>query len=188
MPPGRSWPRLLRSKWLAVALVALFLWSYEAFALWDSPWLTAWIAIGYFAAAFVVDGLFRGAAFCKYVCPIGQFNFVQSLVSPLEVRVREPAVCATCQTKDCIRGSAAAPGCGTHLFQPRKLGNLDCTFCLDCVHACPHENVGVLATISGGSLTNVDAFRSGIGRLSRRTDVAALVWCWSSVRSPTLRA
>ena len=39
--------------------------------------------------AFVIDGLFRGAAFCKYVCPIGQFNFVQSLVSPLEVKVRD---------------------------------------------------------------------------------------------------
>jgi len=45
--------------------------SYEAFALWSSPWVTAWIAIGYFAAAFVVDSFFSGAAFCKYVCPIG---------------------------------------------------------------------------------------------------------------------
>ena len=70
-------------------LLAGFLWAYEAFALWDSPCWTAWIALAYFAAAFVVDGLFRGASFCKYVCPIGQFNFVQSLVSPLEVKVRD---------------------------------------------------------------------------------------------------
>ena len=91
---GWSWPRRLRSKWLAVVLLVLFLWAYEAFALWDSPWWTAWIAIGYFVAAFVIDGLFRGASFCKYLCPIGQFNFVQSLVSPLEVKVRDPDVCA----------------------------------------------------------------------------------------------
>ena len=89
LPAGFEWPRGLRSKWLAVLLLALFLWAYEAFALWDSPWWTAWIALGYFIAAFVVDGLFRGASFCKYVCPIGQFNFVQSLVSPLEVKVRD---------------------------------------------------------------------------------------------------
>ena len=175
LPAGRSWPRALRSKWLAVALVALFLWSYEAFSLWDSPWLTAWIAIAYFVAAFAVDGLFRGAAFCKYVCPIGQFNFVQSLVSPLEVGIREPAVCATCRTKECIRGSETTSGCGMHLFQPRKVGNLDCTFCLDCVHACPHQNVGVLATFPGARLADAGAFRSGIGRLERRGDVAVLV-------------
>ncbi len=175
LPPGRSWPRALRSKWLAVVLVAVFLWSYEAFSLWDSPWLTAWIAIGYFIAAFAVDAVFRGAAFCKYVCPIGQFNFVQSLVSPLEVRVREPAVCATCYTKECIRGSSSTPGCGLHLYQPRKLGNLDCTFCLDCVQACPHENVGILSTSVIENLTAADTFRSGIGRLSERLDIAALV-------------
>ena len=92
---------------------------------------------------------FQGASFCKYVCPIGQFNFVQSLVSPLEVAVREPSVCTTCTTKECIRGSATLPGCEMGLYQPRKLGNFDCTFCLDCVHACPHENVGVLAVVPG---------------------------------------
>src|SRR5205807_1811727 len=67
LPQGRSWPRWLRSKWLAVVLLAVFLWAYEAFALWDSPWWTAWIAIGYFCTAFIIDGFFRGAAFCKYV-------------------------------------------------------------------------------------------------------------------------
>lgn len=171
---GRRWPRWLRSKWLAVALVAIFLWSYEAFALWDRPSTTAWIVIGYFVAAFVVDRFFTGAAFCKYVCPIGQFNFVQSLLSPLEVTVRQPAVCASCATRECIRGSDTIPGCEMHLFQPRKDGNFDCTFCLDCVHACPHQNVGLLAAVPGRSLWT-DRLRSGIGRFSRRPDLAALV-------------
>ncbi len=85
----RRWPQALRSKWLAVALLATFLWAYEAFSLWDRPWITAWIAITYFLGALIVDSIFSGAAFCKYVCPIGQFNFVQSLVSPFEVKVRQ---------------------------------------------------------------------------------------------------
>jgi cytochrome c oxidase assembly factor CtaG len=174
LPRGRPWPRSLRSKWLSVGLIALFLWSYEAFALWNSPWMTAWIAIGYFVAAFAVDSFFTGAAFCKYVCPIGQFNFVQSLVSPLEVKVREPAVCASCQTKECVRGNAVAPGCALELFQPHKHGNMDCTFCLDCVHVCPHENVGVLVAIPGRTIWT-NPIRSGIGRFSRRPDLAALV-------------
>ncbi|HWB10729.1 MAG TPA: cytochrome c oxidase assembly protein [Pirellulales bacterium] len=174
LPQRWSWPRGLRSKWLAVALLALFLWAYEAFALWDSPWWTAWITIGYFAAAFAVDGFFRGAAFCKYVCPIGQFNFVQSLVSPFEVAVHDRQICTSCRTKDCLRGRAGIPGCELELFQPRKSGNLDCTFCLDCVQACPHANVGLVASLPGSQLWH-DRLRSGVGRLSQRADVAALV-------------
>jgi cytochrome c oxidase assembly factor CtaG len=173
LPARHAWPRLLRSKWLALGLLVLFFWAYEVFALWDSPWWTAWIAIGYFVAAFAVDGWFRGAAFCKYVCPIGQFNFLQSLVSPLEVRVRAPDLCHTCATKECIRGSETTRGCELHLFVPRKAGNLDCTFCLDCVHACPHDNIGILATPPAAALWH-DRTRSGLGRLGRRLDLAAL--------------
>jgi cytochrome c oxidase assembly factor CtaG/ferredoxin len=174
LPAGYSWPRRLRSKWLAVLLLVVFFWAYEAFSLWDSPWWTAWIAVGYFVLAFVIDGVFRGASFCKYVCPIGQFNFVQSLASPLEAKVRDPNVCASCRTKDCLRGRDGIPGCELHLFLPRKAGNMDCTACLDCVHACPHDNIGLLAGVPGAELWH-DRQRSGVGRFGKRTDIAALV-------------
>jgi len=86
------------------------------------------------------------------------------MVSPLEVRVREPKVCGSCQTHDCLHGNARQRGCELYLFQPKKAGNFDCTFCLDCVHACPSDNVGILATLPGRAF----------GRLAR-LDVAALV-------------
>src|SRR5262249_17028687 len=35
-PQGRPWPGWLRSKWLAVGLICLFLWSYDAVAIWYS--------------------------------------------------------------------------------------------------------------------------------------------------------
>jgi ferredoxin len=232
-PAAAAWPARLRSKWLAVGLLLVFFWAYEAFSLWASPWLTAWVAVTYFVLAFVIDGFFRGAAFCKYVCPIGQFHFVNGMVSPTVVGVRDPGVCASCTTLDCIRGryaparegtapgpAAAAPihldaatgeaglvlpggggasgvtaearrapdaapgrargrrglvqgGCELGLFQPRKVGNGDCTFCLECVHACPHGNVGILVR-SPLSELSLDPVRSGLGRLSRRPDRAAL--------------
>jgi hypothetical protein len=59
------------------------------------------------------------------------------------------------------------------LFQPRKVGNMDCTFCLDCVHACPHDNIGILSRLPGTELFT-DPIRSGIGYFSRRKDLAAL--------------
>ena len=170
--PQWRWPAMLRSKWMAAGLVALYLWAYEAFSLWDRAGVTAWIIAGYFVAAFVIDGLFRGASFCKYVCPIGQFNFITSLVSPYEVKVRDQKVCQSCHTFDCIRGNEKQRGCELYLFQPKKSTNLDCTFCLDCVHACPHDNVGLLPSNPTKTLMT-DSYLSSLGRLSKRRDIAA---------------
>lgn len=188
--PRLNWPRALRNKWIPVALFALVLFCYELFSLWSSPWLTAWVILGYFAVVLVIDGLFKHATFCKYVCPIGQFNFMAATASPLEVAVREPAVCDSCGTKDCIRGRREADselvilqrGCELALFQPAKVGNMDCTFCLDCVHACPHDNVGILSRLPAGELMS-DPQRSGVGLFSRRKDIAALaiVFCFGAL-------
>jgi cytochrome c oxidase assembly factor CtaG/ferredoxin len=172
-PASSRWPRPLRNKWLPVGLIVLYLWAYEAFSLWNNPWLTAWIIAAYFTAALLIDGMFKGASFCKYVCPIGQFHFVNSMVSPGEIRVRDLSVCQSCQTYDCIRGNDRTRGCELHLFQPKKAGNMDCTFCLDCVKACPHDNVGLMPTAPAATLT-VDPYRSSLGRLSKRTDIATL--------------
>ena len=173
LPARARWPSTMRTKWLVTGLLALYLCAYEVFGLWNSPWLTAWIIAGYFAAAVVVDGIFRGASFCKYVCPIGQFHFVSSLISPREIRVRDQATCRTCATHDCIRGNKHSRGCELYLFQPKKESNLDCTFCLDCVKACPSQNVGLLPVMPASTITD-DSYRSSIGKLSRRTDWAAL--------------
>jgi cytochrome c oxidase assembly factor CtaG len=173
LPAHLSWPRALRSKWFAVGLIAIYLWAYEAFDLWDQPAATAWIILGYFLGALLVDGFFKDASFCKFVCPIGQFHFVQSLVSPFEVKVRRPDVCASCRTLDCIKGNDTQRGCELKLFQPKKSGNMDCTFCMDCVQACPHDNVGLIAVAPGGDLIS-DRPRSSVGRYAKRLDLAAL--------------
>jgi ferredoxin len=180
--PTRRWPVRLRGKWIALGLTAAVLFVYEWKNLWASPSGTAWLLLAYFATALLVDLTFKGASFCRRVCPIGQFNFIASTVSPLEVRVKEPARCSDCRTHDCIRGvREAAPsgirtaqrGCELGLFLPSKVGNLDCTLCLDCVHACPHDNVVLAPRLPGAELSD-GARRSGIGRLGRRPDLAAL--------------
>jgi hypothetical protein len=129
--------------------------------------------LGYFVTAFAVDVFFEKASFCKYVCPVGQFGFLSAALSPLEVKVRDPGICASCQSHDCIRGNATQRGCELDLFAPAKQGNLDCTFCLDCTRACPHENVALTPAFPGLALAR-DPNRSGLGRLSRRPDLSAL--------------
>ncbi len=173
--PLLAWPAALRSKWLALALLAVFFWAYEAFDLWSRPAWTAWIMLGYFLTALTIDVLFTGASFCKYVCPIGQFQFVQSLVSPWQVAVRDAQVCASCRTKECIQGSESTRGCEMQLYVPRKASNLDCTFCLDCVRACPVSNIGVLATGADAATSRDVSVAGREERQPLRADVAALL-------------
>lgn len=142
---GRRWPRALRNKWLAVGVFVVYLWLYEALDLWASPALTAWLVIGYFGVAFVLEALFAESPFCKYVCPLGTFNFLASSISPLQITARSAEVCRTCVGKECINGSPQTLGCGLELFVPQIKRNLDCTFCLDCARACPHDNVALAA-------------------------------------------
>jgi polyferredoxin len=177
--PAFRWPRRLRGKWLALALFAAVLFAYELFDLWELPRATAWLVLGYFATALVVDVLFAGASFCKYVCPVGQFNFAASLMSPTELQVRDIGTCRSCRTSDCIKGrppgvgGGRLRGCELGLFLPMKVGNLDCTLCLDCVRACPHDNIGLMTRMPGAELLDTRR-RSGIGRLTQRPDLAAL--------------
>lgn len=167
------WPQWLRVKWIGVGLMLAFFFGYERFALWDSPARTAWLLIAYVGTAFLVDTFFRGASFCKYVCPIGQFNFVGSLISPTTLKIRSAATCETCATRDCIRGNTQQRGCELELYLPEKRSNADCTLCMDCVKACPHDNIGILPrSMAQDVLTSEPT--SSLGRLSRRTDVAAV--------------
>jgi cytochrome c oxidase assembly factor CtaG len=203
------WPASLRNKWIAVALFVIWLTMYEVGAPWSSPVFTSWIIIGYFFCAFVIDAFFSGAAFCKWVCPIGQFHFVLSMLSPFEIKALSKSTCDSCTTQDCLRGNEAhrtqlvstqlvsdtnkdpksvirgltpmgsdpksvpRRGCELELFVPTKQGNLDCTFCLDCVRACPHDNVVLAPSFPGLDLVK-ETYRGSVGSL-QRPDYTALM-------------
>jgi ferredoxin len=182
--PEFQFPRALRNKYLVLGLTVVFLFSYEHFDLWASPWLTAWLILGYFAAALLFDTFFPAGTFCKYVCPLGNFNFALSQSAPSQITARDPNVCQSCEGKYCLNGreetatarkplwghrgehvmlelpmvnsglgtrdsglATAArgvfPGCETELFVPTMQSNQDCTLCLNCVRACPYDNVAL---------------------------------------------
>lgn len=172
--PQLRWPERLSSKWPAAVLMLLFFWAYEQFSLWNSPRDTAMLLIGYVAAATVINSAFRGASFCKYICPVGQFNFIASLFAPVELTARSRHVCSSCETHDCVRGNEAQHGCELKLYLPNKVGNLDCTLCMDCVKACPSDNVSLTVHSPFRELAR-DPVRSSVGRLSARTDLAVLI-------------
>lgn len=185
LPRKLTWPRALRNKWLVIGLLLAFFLSYEVFDLWASPWLTAWLAIGYFGAALAVDVLFPAGTFCRYVCPLGNFNFALASASPTQITAVDPDVCRACVHKPCLHGRYTAasepaglelplagatagfvpgsevispngdgffPGCETDLFVPTITSNMDCTLCLNCVRACPYDNVALTVRAPGREL------------------------------------
>jgi ferredoxin len=188
---GRRFPRALRNKWIAIASLFLLFFLYEYLDLWASPALTAWLIVAYFVASFVLEAAFTESAFCKYVCPLGTFNFVYSTVSPTQIGVKDASLCASCVGKECVNGSYAPQpfvrvdqiplagrdtvthgpdgvlGCGTLLFPPQVQTNLDCTLCLDCVRACPYDNASLFTRAPGRELSE--------GRWPKRWDVSLLV-------------
>ncbi|MFW5772995.1 MAG: hypothetical protein ACOCZH_06680, partial [Phototrophicaceae bacterium] len=104
---GRRFPRALRNKWLAIAALFALFFLYEYLDMWASPALTAWVIVAYFVASFVLEAVFSESAFCKYVCPLGTFNFVYSTASPTQITARDAAICRDCVGKECINGSYA---------------------------------------------------------------------------------
>lgn len=194
---GRRFPRFLRNKWLAIGALFTIFFFYEWLDLWASPYLTAWVIVAYFVASFVLEAIFSESAFCKYVCPLGTFNFVYSTASPTQIAVKNHDVCASCVGKECVNGSYASQatirideipiagsaqtkqkevihspqgtlGCGTELFPPQMTSNMDCVFCLDCVRACPHDNIGLMTRTWGRELFK-------FGALPKRWDISFLL-------------
>jgi ferredoxin len=180
---GRRFPRALRNKWLAIAGLFLFFWLYEWLDLWASPWLTVWVIAAYFVGSFVLEAVFSESPFCKYICPLGSFNFVFSATSPLHIAVKDRTVCRTCAGKECINGSYAEQtvilideirdgvpvrthehnqqgvlGCGLELYAPQMRSNMDCTMCLDCVRACPHDNIALAVRHPLREVTDIRAY------------------------------
>jgi ferredoxin len=167
--PTFHWPRALQNKWLVGAFTLIYLFSYEYFDLWASPWLTAWLALGYFGSALVVDTIFPNGTFCRFVCPLGNFNFALSSSSPTMLTAIDHDLCRECVHKPCLHGRETSterrgtetaafipldeitnpngegyfPGCETDLFVPTLQSNMDCTNCFNCVRACPYDNVAL---------------------------------------------
>lgn len=150
--PTQRWPQALRNKWLALAGLLAIVYAYELFDLWATPWWTAWLTVAYFVTAFVLEAFFTRNSFCMYVCPLGTFNFLYSTISPLQITSRDQNVCRDCKGHECINGSSTQQGCQLELFVPTIQSNLNCTLCLDCVKACPYDNVALAVRPPGDEL------------------------------------
>ncbi len=100
---GLRWPRRLKNMWLqnfGFLGVAMF-----STIILTRPNVSAWLLLSFLLLGVGLSALYKNRVFCRYVCPVGGFIGLYSLLSPLELRVADPDVCANHKTKDCITGN-----------------------------------------------------------------------------------
>ncbi|MFN0055382.1 MAG: YHS domain-containing protein [Planctomycetales bacterium] len=138
-----KWPRPLRNVLLATGLFVGLTWIELGFGVTMRPSITACLAIAMLVMAIVSAFLFEKKGFCRYACLVGRVSGLYAMFSGVEVRSRDQSVCRSCAGKECVHGSQTAYGCPTFLFPGYLTSNTYCIQCLECVQACPEDNLAI---------------------------------------------
>lgn len=136
---GLRWPRRLKNMWLqnfGFLGVAVF-----SIIILTRPQISAWVLLSFMVIGVVLSALYKNRVFCRYVCPVGGFIGLYSQMSPVELRVADPDVCASHKTKDCITGNEFGYGCPWMVFPGNLTRNVYCGTCFECLKTCPKDNI-----------------------------------------------
>jgi polyferredoxin/YHS domain-containing protein len=138
-----KWPRPLRNIVIATVLFVGLTWIELGFGVTMRPAITAYLAIAMLLMAIVSAFLFEKKGFCRYACLVGRVSGLYAMFSGIEVRSKDQSVCRSCSGKECVNGSQTAYGCPTFLFPGYLTSNTYCIQCMECVQACPEDNLAV---------------------------------------------
>ena len=148
---NRRWPRRRRNIWLqngGFVLLALF-----SSVILTSPRVTALVLAAFLLLATAAALVYERRAFCRYLCPVGGFIGLYAQAAPLEVRVKDSAVCAGHREKTCYTGNENGYGCPWGVFPGALYKNTGCGLCLECLRSCPKDNVAFQIRPAGADLT-----------------------------------
>ena len=183
---GRSFPPALRNDGGKAALLLLTMALLGLARIHHWPGATAWYLACWVALAVLLGALFRGRSLCSFACPLGGMLGLYSRVASPEVGVADPAVCRTCEGKECVRGceswTTASMGRLNAAFRSRRAGcpvNLKpweiegsgrCLLCGNCLRACPYGNAVLRARPPLAAL-----WRESFPRFTETATAAALL-------------
>lgn len=154
---GKRWPRRLRNIWLQNAgflLLALF-----SLPILTRPGVTALVLLALLLVATGLSLVYERRVFCRYLCPVGGFVGLYATVAPVELRVRDPQVCASHTEKACYVGNASGYGCPWFVFPGSLTRNTPCGLCAECLRACPLDNVVINLRPFGADLVEGKGWR-----------------------------
>ena len=179
--PARMFPKPLRNLWLATILFVLLTWFDEQLGIIRSPLMTASLIV-LLAAAAIVTGLFyQRRSFCRYLCPITGLQGLYSMISPVELRAKDPSRCQKECHQDCYRGNDKGAGCPMFEGPMTMERNTYCNFCFECVKSCPPGNIALGTRPFGKEL-----WSAGTRRLDESYLAVALIGITSVVSAQML--
>ena len=147
---GKQWPKAFRNIWLQNAGflgVALF-----SSIILTTPMATALVLLGFMIVAIGTSLVFERRTFCRYLCPVGGFIGLYSQVAPIELRVKDAAVCASHTEKTCYTGSDDGYGCPWLVFPGGLTNNTYCGLCTECLKTCTRDNIAIFVRQPGADL------------------------------------
>ncbi|HEX6304451.1 MAG TPA: 4Fe-4S binding protein [Anaerolineales bacterium] len=183
----RRWPRPLRNIWLqnlAFTIVALF-----SIVVLTQPQVTAIVLAAFLFIAVGASLIFERRAFCRYLCPVGGFIGLYAQLAPVELRVKDSAVCAGHTEKTCYTGNQDGYGCPWQVFPGGLTKNTYCGTCMECLRTCPYDNIAInlrpvgadLAVKSGRRMD--EAIKAFIMLASAMAYAAVLQGPWGALKS-----
>lgn len=187
----RPWPRRLRSIWLqnlGFTILALF-----SAVILTRPSVTAAVLAGMLLLAFLLSLRYERRAFCRYLCPVGGFIGLYAQAAPLELRVKDPALCASHTEKACYWGNGEGYGCPWGVFPVGMVRNNVCGLCFECLRTCEYENLALnlrpfgsdLAQRRGAKLD--EAFKAFIMLGSALVYAAVFLGPWAGLKEAAYR-
>ena len=184
---GRRWPNRWRNIWLqngSFALVALF-----SAVILTQPRATGIVLAAFLFVAVGTSLIFERRAFCRYLCPVGGFIGLYSQAAPVEVRVKDSAVCAAHTEKTCYTGSAEGFGCPWQVYPAGLVKNTYCGTCMECLRTCPQDNIAINLRLPGTDLAVErgrkldEAYKAFIMLGSALIYAAVLLGPWGSLKA-----
>ena len=138
---NRDFPHPLRNIYISSFIFFGLTWWDSYSGIVNRPALTAYLLLGFFAVAIGMAVVFKGRAFCRYVCPIGGLIAIYSMFSPVELRNKCLEVCRGHKMKECVRGTNASHGCPMFVTPMTLDRNNYCNFCSECIKSCSQDNI-----------------------------------------------
>jgi len=137
----KGWPRSLRNLWPQnIGFLAVCLFSA---IILTRPMATG-VVLGLFIIGAAVASIMYGRrVFCRYLCPVSGFTGMYSMTAPVEIRIKDPAVCAAHTEKTCIQGSSHGYGCPWLNYPGNLERNAFCGMCTECFKTCPENNIAL---------------------------------------------
>ncbi|TNF49961.1 4Fe-4S binding protein [bacterium] len=158
---AKPFPRFLRNDYPKAAFLLGTLVLLGLFRIHHYPGATALFLVGWTGLAVLAGMLFSGRSLCSYLCPVGGMLNLYTRTAPVGITIRDLDMCVECDNKECVSGSERwiqmtlgrlrsairyrAYPCPVNLKVWDMKGSGRCLFCLNCMRACPYDNVQISA-------------------------------------------